>query len=214
MEPMPPNPPYSTAMPPPSGFPPGPAQSGAPKVFGILSIIFASLGLLAGLSSSCMGMAGSMMGNLGNMPHGREMSDADAREVFQMIGTVYSAMGYQGLIVLLMSGFLLVVGVGQLGYRRWGAKLSVIWGAAALVALGGMVLIALLVIGPAYEEFFRKVTEQAARQGGKQPELPSGFFGTLMGGGSALFQVFFYAPYPILLLAFFTRPRVKAAMTR
>jgi hypothetical protein len=37
--------------------------------------------------------------------------------------------------------------------------------------------------------------------------------GSLFGGTFGGMMIFFYAPYPILMLVFFTRDRVRATMT-
>ena len=39
-------------------------------------------------------------------------------------------------------------------------------------------------------------------------------FGSIFGGTFAVMTVIFYAPYPALMLLFFTRDHVRASMTR
>jgi hypothetical protein len=71
---------------------------------------------------------------------------------------------------------------------------------------------AFFLIGPAYQKLFESIA-----RGSPTGALPSGLAGsmsTLFGGSSSLLAVFFYAPYPILLLIYFTREHVRAAMDR
>lgn len=191
-----------------------PPQTSIPKTFGILSIIFASLGLLGGLLNSCSGLFASAVGSMGSLvPPDR--AGQDVKPMFDAMAGVYRGIGIQGAIMTIMSGMLLAIGIGQLRYRRWAQAWSVNWGIMALAALAAMILVALLIIGPAYSRFLEMIAEQART--GKGGELPAGFssgIGSLIGGGSAFGMALFYAPYPILLIAFFRREKVKAAMTR
>jgi hypothetical protein len=185
-------------------------QSSAPKTFGVLSIVFASLMLLVGLMQSCSGLAAPVMSSVGDLAPSTDPNAAKLKEVMNGMAAVYVAIGIQGIVILLMSALLLAIGIGQVRYRRWAGRWSVYWASAALMAVAGMVALAFLLIGPAYQRMMQTVA-QAAPSGA----IPSSFgssLGSLMGGGVGIMMIFFYAPYPILLLIFFTRDRVRASM--
>jgi hypothetical protein len=190
-------------------------RSGAPKVFGVLSIIFASLmlfgsalGLLATAATSAMENGGSV-----SSPDAEKSEQLNA--MMGPMTKVYRGVGFQSLILFVMSALLLAIGIGQLRYRAWACRWSVTWGVAGLVCVGLLVAISLLVISPAYGELF----ESAARlkpQADGQPALPPSMGGltAVFGGTFAVLSVIIYAPYPTLMLLFFTRDRVRASMTQ
>jgi len=188
-------------------------RSGAPKVFGVLSIVFASLVLLSSSFGMLMTVATSAFSDLGGM-----VPDAEkTQEVAVMMGPmvrIYRGIGLQSAILFLMSGLLLAIGIGQLRYRAWAQRWSVYWGAAGLVCVAAMVAISLLIISPAYAQFFEGLSHMKP-QGEGQPQVPSmGPLAGIFGGTFAVMCVIFYAPYPALMLMFFTRDRVRASMTR
>jgi hypothetical protein len=192
------------------------AHSAVPKVFGILSIIFGSLVLLGGLMGGCMGLfGGGMVGKIGALG-GQGNASPEQQQVLEAmmshLGTIYSALGIQGLVLAAMSGWLLALGIGQLRYRRWACRGSVYWGGAALAVLVGMLLLALVVIGPAYQAMFDDLARVSPS--GSAPAAFTSNLGTIFGGGSGVVMAVFYAPYPILLLYYFSRERVRAVMTR
>jgi hypothetical protein len=181
-----------------------------PTVFGALSIVFAAIGMLSGLSNGCTALSGhdmARMTGLTAMPGG-----GAAANLLEMFDGIYLGVGLQGLVLLVFSPVLLAVGIGQLRYRRWARAWSVYWGGAALVGVAAMVLITMLVIGPAYQGYFDLFQQRAAADGYTAPSPLSGL-GGLMAGDSATWMVLCYAPYPVLLLVFFRRGNVKQAMS-
>jgi hypothetical protein len=160
-----------------------------------------------------MTVATSAFSDLGGM-----VPDAEkTQEVAVMMGPmvrIYRGIGLQSAILFLMSGLLLAIGIGQLRYRAWAQRWSVYWGAAGLVCVAAMVAISLLIISPAYAQFFEGLSHMKP-QGEGQPQVPSmGPLAGIFGGTFAVMCVIFYAPYPALMLMFFTRDRVRASMTR
>jgi hypothetical protein len=178
-------------------------RAGAPKVFGVLSIIFASIELLLSGVGMLMGAALGAAERLGNGSTERPELSAMMRP----LAKVYQGVGIQSLILFVMSALLLAIGIGQVRYRAWACRWSVYWGAAGLVCVGLIVAISLLIISPAYAELF-----EAAHRAGTQ-EIPNmSAFGTMMGGTFAAVSVVLHAPYPTIMLLFFTRARVRASM--
>jgi hypothetical protein len=185
--------------------PAGSQVSSAPKVFGVLSIVFSSLTLLWGLLTSFMVVIPWVIGSL---EKGVPNKDAQGEAIIGPLKAVYGGMGAIGLILTVMSAALLTIGIGQIRYRRWSRVASVWWAQAALVAIVGMIAISLMVIGPGYRDMFTAAAGQS--HGDAAPDM--GAFAAVFGGSFSGMFVFFYAPYPILLLAFFTRERVRDAM--
>jgi hypothetical protein len=188
-------------------------RSGAPKVFGVLSIIFASLMLFLSAIGLLATAATSSMENLGSLSSPDSDKAEQVNALMRPMAKVYKGMGLQSLILFVMSALLLAIGIGQLRFRAWACRWSVYWGVAGLVCVGLLVAISLLIISPAYGELF----ESAARlkqQGDGQPALPpsAGGLSAVFGGTFAVLSVVVYAPYPALMLLFFTRDRVRASM--
>ena len=182
--------------------------TGAPKVFGVLSIIFASIMLLYSLMKM---LAGGMVGAIGSIrPPTDDPQFAEMQSMFEGMARVYRALAWEGTLVAVLSALLLAIGIGQVRYREWARRWTVYWSYAALAAVVVMVLISVMVIGPAYAHMM----DQVARMGpAKETAMFSGF-GSMFGRTSAVITVMFYTPYPLLLAIFFSRPHIRAAMTR
>ena len=107
----------------------------APRTFGILSIVFASLVLVGSL----FGLLGLLVPMLAaHAPPPTRPEDAQA---LKMLSTMYLGMGLISAILSVMSALLIALGIGQLRYRKWAAVWSVRW---AIVALGAVVVMAIL----------------------------------------------------------------------
>jgi hypothetical protein len=196
----------------PEQVPQNQPSTAIPKVFGILSIIFASMVLLFGLLGSCMGFAFRSLGNLGSSLPQSGQAGEQARIMMEYMGTIYFYIGIQSLAFAAMSAWLLTIGIGQLRYRRWARNHTIYWSIAAFVVLVAVVVFSFAFIGPAYQRMFEAMAKSAP-----SGALPSAFTGTmsgLVGGSTGITMLIFYAPYPILLLIYFTRPRVIAAMNQ
>ena len=184
----------------------------SPKVFGILSIIFASIMLLINLPASCAGLFGSTVSNMGNVLSGEVEDGVAIAAVMDAVGSVYRVMGIQGVMMLAMSAVLLAISIGQLNYRRWAAKWSFVWGCLGLACLAIVIGLYVFVVGPAYERLFAAMAS-ADPQAEKAAELLSGM-GSMMGGWTSVAQVILLAPYPILMIVFFRKPDVVQAMNK
>jgi hypothetical protein len=187
-----------------------PVHSGAPKVFGVLSIIFASITLFFSLFQSCGGLAAQGISRFGEMVPNADKA-REIKAVIGLMGTVYTVIGIEGIVFMIMSALLLAIGIGQLRYREWAGRWSVYWGGIALACVAGMVALAFLFIGPTYQKFFELMAK--ATPTGAMPSGMGSSIGSLMGGTFGVIMIFFYAPYPILMLAFFSRDRVRSCMT-
>ncbi|HEY2745219.1 MAG TPA: hypothetical protein VGL86_11370 [Polyangia bacterium] len=170
-----------------------------PRTFGVLSIVFASIVLLGSL----FGLLGLLVPML--ISHAPPPVRPDDAKAMELISTMYLGMGVISAILTVMSALLLAVGVGQLRYRKWAAIWSPRWG---VVALGALIVMAILLTTTMRSTFGDIVSagSNGAPAAGRQ-------VGTAIGGVYAAMMVLFYAPYPILMLVYFSRDRVRAAMT-
>jgi len=170
-----------------------------PRTFGILSIVFASLVLVGSL----FGLVGLVVPVLvAHAPPSTRPGDAQA---LQMLSSMYLGMGIISAILSVMSALLLALGIGQLRYRQWAAVWSVRWG---VVALGAVVVMAILMTTT-----MRSTLGSIAGAADVPNPTAARQVGTAFGAVYAAMMVLFYSPYPILLLAYFSRDRVRAAMT-
>jgi hypothetical protein len=189
-------------------------RSAAPKVFGILSIVFASIVLLSSSLGLLATAASSAVTSMGSMVPDAEKA-AEVAAVVGPMAKVYQGIGFLSLIMFVMSALLLVIGIGQLRYRAWAQRWSVYWGAAGLVCVVLMVAISMLIISPAYAEMFDSLSRLKPKGDGQAAMAGSmSGFGSIFGGTFAVMTVVFYAPYPALMMLFFTRDHVRASMTR
>jgi hypothetical protein len=179
-------------------MPPTTAVSGVPRTFGILSIIFAGIVLLFSL----FGVISLLVPLL--IAHAPPPARAEDAANIAAISHAYTAMGGVSALLSVMSAALIALGIGQLRYRAWAAVWSVRW---AVVALGVVIVMADLMA----TTFTRSIFELASRGSPSPPAMHQ--LGNVLGLVYAAMTVFFYAPYPIVLLIFFSRPRVRAAMT-
>jgi len=180
-------------------------RSPAPKVFGVLSIIFSSIVLLF----STFGLlAGAAAGAAGHSTAASSDVDRAAEVVGQKI---LAGFGIQSLILFVMSALLLAIGIGQLRYRAWARRWSVYWGGAALACVAVLAAISILIISPAYADLISSAAH--AKQPGTEALGAMGDLSAWLGGTFAVMCVIFYTPYPAMMLLFFTRERVRASMT-
>jgi hypothetical protein len=194
--------------PPPMSRSQAPAVTGIPRIFGTLSIIFASIVMLFGLMSMLGGLIPLF---ISKGVDGLPGKPADLQPMLSAMRAVYGGLGLIGIVLSGMSGALLAIGIGQLRYRAWAQRWSVYWGIAGLVGVTVMVLVSVLVIGPGYMDMFSAIP---TKHGGASPAAGMGAIGNVFGGVYAMMFVMFYAPYPILMIAFFNRAHVKSAMLR
>jgi hypothetical protein len=189
-------------------------RSGAPKVFGVLSIIFASLTLFFSAIGLLATAATSSLQNVASVSPAEPEKAEQLSAMMAPMAKVYRGLGLQSLILFVMSALLLAIGIGQLRYRAWACRWSVYWGAAGLAGVALLVAISLLIISPAYGELFESAARLKPQTDG-QPGLPPSMGGltAVFGGTFAILSVIVYAPYPALMLLFFRRDRVRASMT-
>lgn len=194
----------------------GPAVSGAPKAFGVLSLVFASLILMLALPGTCGSLAGASMAEA-MVGINFELDSEDApiglvAEAAEALSDVYLGFGLIGLMLIGMSGWLIGVGVGQLKYRPWAQKQSIWWGTLGIGSVVLMVLIMFLLVGPAYGDFFRILADQTSELQAAG-ELTGEGFDRAIGFGGGIIHVIVFLPYPLIMLILFRSEKIKRAMS-
>jgi hypothetical protein len=169
-----------------------------PRTFGILSIVFSSL-VLVGSLFGLIGLIVPVM--LKHAPPPTRSEDAQA---MAMLSSMYLGMGLISAILSVLSALLLALGIGQLRYRAWAAVWSVRW---SIIALGSLVVMAIL-LTTTMRSTLGSVGAMAPTPNAKAAQD----VGSMIGIVYASLMVLFYSPYPILMMVYFSRDRVRAAM--
>jgi hypothetical protein len=164
----------------------------APKVLGILSIVFGGIVILMTL----VGLTMSGVGAFEQLP-GVDMAAAqiyiDALEPWATILM---------MSMIAMSGALVAIGIGQLKYQRWARTAAIGWSLLGFVIIIGLLLQHYLVTVPALEVFLGSL--------GGGNEVTSMMRG--LTGASGIVSVILYAPYPIIMLVLMRKPAVIESM--
>ncbi|MGH2720954.1 MAG: hypothetical protein ACRDJO_05045 [Actinomycetota bacterium] len=190
----------------PGGTPPGyPGQlpgelPRAPKVLGILSIVFGGIVALFTLFNVIAGAAPDF-GAMGDVGMFDSATVAEAEEQFADDTRTTSLVG--GLLNLAMAVSLVFIGIGQFKYRKWAAPASVKWGIVALLVLAVDAVIQFTVTLPAMEALFTSLMAS-------EPDLPD-VRGIVK--AASIIPLLLKLPYPIILITIFRKPKVVAAMT-
>lgn len=163
--------------------PPAPARPTSVTVIGILNIIFAVLGI-CGTISSLMVLSGDFLPGPNPV--------RDIMDKYPVYGTYMQASIATGLIGVLL---LLISGIGLMKMQEWARKLAIFYAIFAIV-LG--------VIG-FYMNFAYLLPELAREKGAGQAGAMGGAVGGIVGGILGMV-------YPILVIYFMTRPRVRDAI--
>jgi len=187
-------------------------RPGAPKVLGVLSIIFGSTLLLFSMVGGCISLAGKQGGQSATwMVKGLPNPEARAAAYQRFYDAAHPATVAQTMIFTLMSAGLLIIGIGQLHYKSWARSLSIYWGVLALLTLVASVLLSLLVVRPANQALFAElssISSASSMDSALNSMLGSFASSPVMVLGS----VVFYAPFPIILMIYFSRAGIREAM--
>ncbi len=185
------------------------SRPAAPKVFGVLSIIFGSLVLVMSLASGCMNTVGK--GQLGQLAALGAKQPAKVTAAFNQFQEAIRIPTMASTAVFIaMSVGLILVGIGQLRYARWGRATSLVWSLTALVALAAVTAMNLLVIRPAMLAYFEEIKRHST---GIDALALSWTSSLTASPWMQLLSVLLYAPYPLLMIFIFASRRVREAMT-
>ncbi len=190
----------------------GPELSRAPKVLGVLSHLFARLTILTGGLSCGTGAAFSSTARLSTLMNQGINRGRFSESYLNAIAGLYKMVAVHGAFMFLMSIMLLVIGIGQLRYKRWARRWTLGWSWAGLVLLVGYTVYATFFTGTSMTTLTDEVYGKNMSQAMYAPL--GGMAGKMMGGSLGFSSLIFYAPYPIALLIFFSGKKLKAAMNR
>jgi hypothetical protein len=184
------------------GVPPQVQKPSSITIVAIFAIAFGSLGVL------CCGVGGIisvMFFSAAPLPNGSVIQlDPGVRA----INTVFA------LLDVLISGILLTCGIGAFSLKPWARQLGVIIAAVILLLAVAKVGIAIGYSGEKTERYMKEVREAVAaeqrKQGANAPAQPFGEFGSAVSIGVGLLMLILQATTPVLILVFWTKPRIKA----
>lgn len=166
-----------------------------PRVFGIIHIVYASLGTIYALFGvGMMFVVKAMMEKMsGEHKEAKVFLEAyDQLMVYTFIDTGFKVV---------LGVVLLIAGVGLLKKKLWAQKVSLFWSVARIVVAVGMVI---LTLGPT-----REFQEKANQIGGEQQEQ----FQQIAQGVGSIVGIIFICIYPVLCLIFLTKKRVRDALS-
>ena len=189
---------------------PAAPRPGGPKAFGVLSIIFASITLAFTLVSGCLAIASRRGVDTDSwMVKSTHNPQARASALKRFHERVRPVTVTQTMVYAVMSVGLLLIGIGQLRYRGWARKLSIYWGVLALLSLGLNIALSVLIVGPANQELFAELQRISRGMEAALNSIASSWAGSPWMLAST---VIVYAPYPILLIVYFSRQRARESM--
>lgn len=175
--------------------------SSVPKVFGIIHLIYAGLGILAGIA----GLANPALTKLTTGPIIAQAREAGkSTEAYgAAISEVARYAMINGVIQITLAILLAVAGIQLLKYRLKGAKLSKIW---AIVRIPLAIVFALISLNPTKAMM---VTQNELM--GAEGNPLAGMMES-MGTLSVIMNILMLSIYPVVTLIFMTRPKVIAAL--
>ena len=165
----------------------------APKVLGILSLVFGGIVVLLTL----VGLTLSGAGALDQLPGSQRTS------IDQYLSAIEPAATILMVAMIAMSVGLMVIGIGQLGYKRWARQAAIIWSFLGFLVVAGLVLHHYMSVVPAFTVFLDSLGDFA--------EMRQMLEGSTSAGG--ILSVVMYLPYPIVQLVLMRKPAVVAAMS-
>jgi hypothetical protein len=176
----------------------------APRVMGIFSMIFAIITLV--ITSIFLYVYTSIDDD--DPEDSFEITPSEPGDLFEeQMDRLGEAIELElGLIrtsavgLVLMSGALIALAVGQRRYRRWARWGSVGWGALGLLLLAIAITYSYTVVQPAWEAIL-----DGALTGGPERSSP---------GWSGVLKYVLFIPYPIAMILVFVGSRVGRAMNR
>ena len=164
-------------------------QSSWPTVVGILSVVFGSMGTLAGF---CGGLGSLFMGTMMSTfakGNAQTQSMVDGMKAIMPYQLISCALTFIPGVILLISG------IGTLRRRRWARRVSMLWVVVRLV-LGGIGV------------FVGLRTQQVMQQ--HMGSMPSPSWASIFQGPAGMvIGLVWVSAYPIFILIWFNRAAIK-----
>jgi len=177
----------------------------APRVMGTLSMIFAIITLV--LTSAFLYIYSALDlddedDSLEITPSGEDEDalDEQVRLLTEALELEIGLARASAAGLLVMSGALIVLAVGQRRFLRWARIGSLIWAALGLVLIAAAIVYNYAVVQPAWDAIL-----EGAITGAAEDSSP---------GWSGVLKYVLFVPYPIALILVFAGSRVGRAMNR
>ena len=177
----------------------------APRVMGTLSLVFAIITLA--ITSSFLYIYTALDSDDEDDSSEITPSGEDEDIIEEQIGLLGDAIELElglarasALGLMLMSGALIVLAVGQRRYRRWARIGSLLWASLGLVLLASAIAYNYAVVQPAWDAIL-----DGAITGAAEDSSP---------GWSGVLKYVLFVPYPLALILVFASSRVGRAMNR
>lgn len=175
-------------------------------VFGVLNIIFGSLGLLCNL---CMGGFIALFAVILNQP----AQDREVAKLQEMMRPLVDAPGFAAFITasmvvgIILAAVLLFSGIGLLKVQPWARTASIFWAVTSIIIQIGSLAYTIAVVNPAMENWLRQVAAQA-KQGIPPPQNPAA------SAAQSVVGAVIGMTYAVVLLIFMFTPTVVNAFKR
>lgn len=181
----------------PAGMPP--QRSAIPKVFGILHIIYASIGGLVALFG--LGAGAILSAATDTIKTEAEKEGQDVSAFTEALDSMMTASMIQSAFSILFAILLLVAGIQLVRYKKSGGKLSTIWAIARIVV--------------AIPVSFMAASAQTKFQDAIQDLNPEGaaLDMSAFAGAGAVIGIILVSIYPILTLIFVNQAKAKESLT-
>ncbi|MFD0895454.1 hypothetical protein KBB96_20035 [Luteolibacter ambystomatis] len=191
-------------QPSPSAFPP-PARPAQVRVFGILHLVIACLGVLMVLFSLAMqGMTRTMMENQEKAGGVQELQAKMTRELTEATKSLTYAQHGASIILAVM---LVIAGLGLLKWKRSGLKWSNAYAWTSILMKILLIVLMFVVVLPRMNTFFDQL-----ETGAKGDKTMIGVMkATMM--GSMVVSPLLYCIYPVLVLILLNRKSVREALS-
>jgi len=170
-----------------------PTQSVIPKVFGIIHIVYACIGMIGAIFA--VGAFFVMKAVMQNLPEGSEGMEGFLNAYDKMAIYTYLDAG----IKLLFGIMLLVAGIGLLKRKLWAQKLSISWAVLRMILAVVMVVLTYSANLALQEELAEISNNQAS-----QNELQS-----ILQGAGTILNILFISVYPVLTIIFLSKKSAK-----
>lgn len=185
------------SAPPPEAIPP--ATTSIPKVFGIIHIVYACIGMIGAV----IGVGAFLVMKAVLSSAGDEM--AEMEPVLDAYSTLEIYTYVDAGVKVVLGIMLLVAGIGLLKRKLWAQKVSIFWAVVRIV----IAIVMTVATYGASLEFQEKMGEVSQNQPG---QIDQSQFQSSIQGVSSVFGVIFISIYPVLTIIFLSKKVVKDSL--
>jgi hypothetical protein len=196
-------------------------------VFGIMHLVFGSLSVVGNLC--CAGLLGGLYVVFTNLyqqapPAEKQELEGLWKQLNDDVPGLFIFVSADLVGSLLLGIVLLIAGIGLLGVKQWGRKLSIGWAIVRIIFLLGLLVVNVAFVNPGMQRFndsLEKYMERAQRRAGQTPPPKSGFGGGMGGTGNPMVDSLLNfvgtginGAYAVVVLIFMLMPKTGRAFER